>query len=69
MPNRSILIGYSLGGSTSLAIAAYYERNNTGIKIDQIHTGGGIYDGLVALIHTDVQKEVSTKPSLKSLWL
>ncbi|HHV40937.1 MAG TPA: hypothetical protein GXX61_06130 [Bacteroidales bacterium] len=48
MPNRSILIGYSLGGSTSLAIAAYYERNNTGIKIDQIHTGGGIYDGLVA---------------------
>ncbi|NLA15022.1 MAG: esterase family protein [Bacteroidales bacterium] len=48
LPNRSTLVGYSLGGSTSLAIAAYYERNNTGITVDQIYTGGGVYDGLEA---------------------
>lgn len=48
LPKRSTLVGYSLGGSTSLAIAAYYEQHNTGIKVDQIYTGGGVYDALEA---------------------
>ncbi|HPL84614.1 MAG TPA: hypothetical protein PLO22_08150 [Bacteroidales bacterium] len=47
--NRSIILGYSLGASTSLAMAWYYQDNPTGVTVDKVITGGGMYDGLEAL--------------------
>jgi len=46
--NRSFIGGYSLGGASALSIAKYYSTHPTGIKIDQVVTGGGVYDGLEA---------------------
>jgi len=46
--NRSTILGYSLGGSTSMAMAWYYQDHPTGIKVDKVITGGGVYDGLEA---------------------
>ncbi len=46
--NRSLIGGYSLGGASALSIAKYYSTHHTGIKIDQVITGGGVYDGLEA---------------------
>ncbi|MEJ1729551.1 hypothetical protein SMA90_24720 [Escherichia coli] len=46
--NRSSVFGYSLGGASAMSIAKYYTENQTGIKIDQVFTGGGVYDGLEA---------------------
>ncbi|HOQ96109.1 MAG TPA: hypothetical protein PLJ61_07755 [Bacteroidales bacterium] len=46
--NRSTILGYSLGGSTSVAMAWYYQDNPTGVKVDKVITGGGVYDGLEA---------------------
>ena len=43
-----MLLGYSLSGSTSLSVAKYYMENPTGIQIEKIYTGGGVYDGLAA---------------------
>lgn len=48
LPSRSTIMGYSLGGSTSMAMAKYYEENPTGIIVDRVYTGGGVYDGLEA---------------------
>ena len=48
LDNRSIIMGYSLGGSTSMAMAWYYEENPTGITVDRVYTGGGVYDGIEA---------------------
>ena len=45
--NHSTILGYSLGGSTSMAMAWYYEENPTGITVDKVITGGGVYDGVV----------------------
>jgi len=41
-------MGYSLGGASAMSIAKYYATNPTGIKVDQVFTGGGVYDGLEA---------------------
>jgi len=46
--NRSTILGYSLGGSTSMAMAWYYQDHPTGLKVDKVITGGGVYDGLEA---------------------
>ena len=46
--NHSTIMGYSLGGSTSMAMAWYYEENQTGVTVDKIITGGGVYDGIEA---------------------
>lgn len=48
LDNRSIILGYSLGGSTSMAMAWYYQDHPTGIKVDKVITGGGVYDGIEA---------------------
>lgn len=46
--NRSSIFGYSLGGASAMSIAKYYTENQTGIKVDQVFTGGGVYDALEA---------------------
>lgn len=48
MSQRSIIIGYSLGGPTALSLAKYYSQNPTGIKVDMVYAGGGPYDGMEA---------------------
>ncbi|HHV40933.1 MAG TPA: hypothetical protein GXX61_06110 [Bacteroidales bacterium] len=48
LSNKSLILGYSLSGSSSLAVAKYYTENPTGIRVDKIYTGGGVYDGLAA---------------------
>lgn len=48
LENRCSVFGYSLGGTSALSVAKYYTTNNTGIKVDQVFTGGGVYDGLEA---------------------
>lgn len=46
--NHSTILSYSLGGSTSMAMAWYYEENPTGVTVDRVITGGGVYDGIEA---------------------
>ncbi|NLA15016.1 MAG: hypothetical protein GX877_00560 [Bacteroidales bacterium] len=46
--NKSMVMGYSLGGPSSLSIAKYYTTNPTGVLVDKVFTGGGAYDGLEA---------------------
>ncbi len=46
--NTSMVMGYSLGGPSSLSMAKYYTTNPTGIRVDKVFTGGGAYDGLEA---------------------
>ncbi len=48
LSNKSTIMGYSLGGGTAMAMAAHYGKHNTGIKVDKVYTGGGVYDGLEA---------------------
>ncbi len=48
LEKHSSIGGYSLGGAAALSMAKYYSTNPTGIKVDQVLTGGGIYDGLEA---------------------
>lgn len=48
LDNHSSVMGYSLGGASAMSIAKYYTTNPTGIKVDQVFTGGGVYDGLEA---------------------
>jgi hypothetical protein len=44
----SSVLGYSLGGASAMSVAKYYTTNPTGINVDQLFTGGGVYDGLEA---------------------
>jgi len=44
----SSVMGYSLGGASAMSIAKYYTTHSTGITVDQLFTGGGVYDGLEA---------------------
>ena len=48
LSSKSLILGYSLGGSSALAMAKYYTENPTGIRVDKVFTGGGVYDGLAA---------------------
>jgi len=45
LPEETVIMGYSLGGSAALATQKYYEtyHSNT-IKIKEVHAGGGAYD-------------------------
>jgi len=60
LSNKSLILGYSLSGSSSLAVAKYYTENPTGIRVDKIYTGGGVYDGLAAFKAFAVQKKAIT---------
>lgn len=44
----SSVMGYSLGGASAMSVAKYYTTHPTGITVDQLFTGGGVYDGLEA---------------------
>ena len=46
--NKSTIMGYSLGGSTAMAMARHYTSHPTGINVDKVYSGGGVYDGLEA---------------------
>ncbi len=48
LSNKSVIMGYSLGGPSALSMAKYYSTNPTGIRVDKVFTGGGAYDGLEA---------------------
>ena len=63
LENRSSIGGYSLGGASALSIAKYYSTHPTGIKIDQVFTGGGVYDGLEAF-RAYAQTEKSDYPAI-----
>lgn len=48
LPKETSVMGYSLGGSSALAIAKYYQENAPEIKVTQVFTGGGVYDPITA---------------------
>lgn len=45
---HSTIMGYSLGGSSAVSMAKYYSDNKTGIIVDEVLTGGGVYDAITA---------------------
>lgn len=48
MPKSSSVIGYSLGGSSALSVAKYYQNHATDITVKDVFTGGGVYDAVTA---------------------
>ena len=50
MPSESTLLGYSLGGSISWALARHYAKHpELGVNVEDIYIGGGAYDPSIAL--------------------
>lgn len=48
--NKSLLFGYSLGGSVSWALARYYAKHpELGVDVKEIYIGGGAYNPEIAL--------------------
>ena len=48
--NKSILFGYSLGGSVSWALARYYAKHpELGVDVKDVYIGGGAYDPSIAM--------------------
>ena len=63
LSNKSMIMGYSLGGPSSLSMAKYYTSNPTGIRVDKVFTGGGAYDGLKAFKAYARTEKTTTWPS------
>lgn len=44
LPSNTIIWGYSMGGTSSLALARYYDTHpEDGVRIKRLYTGGGAY--------------------------
>lgn len=49
LPKKTTVLGYSLGGTSALAMARYIQLNDPSIEIEKIIAGGGPYDLEVVL--------------------
>ncbi|MCL2502664.1 MAG: alpha/beta hydrolase [Bacteroidales bacterium] len=64
LPQKTTILGYSLGGSAALAAQKYYEAHHPhSVKVKEVHAGGGAYD-LSAAFAAYAQAGVSEYPAI-----
>jgi len=64
LPQKTTILGYSLGGSAALAAQKYYETYHPySVTVKEVHAGGGAYD-LPAAFAACAQSGVSEYPAI-----